>query len=168
MKISIIVAMDENRGIGIKNKLPWHLPKDLKRFRNLTLGHHVIMGRKTYENIGRPLQCRGNIILTYNQNFQAEGCIIVHTPEEALFLAEEYGDDEVFVIGGAEIYTLFLLKADRIYLTIVQTVVEADTFFPRINKTEWTESSVEFFHPDDNDQLPTTFKILDRKNNSSN
>jgi dihydrofolate reductase len=164
MKISLIVAMDENRGIGSENKLPWRLPKDLKRFRNLTLGHHVIMGRKTYESIGRPLQCRGNIILTYNQSYQAEGCIIVHTPDEALFLAETYEDDEVFIIGGAEIYSIFLPKADRLYLTIVNAKVNVDTYFPPIDMDDWVEIYCEIITQGNGDEFPTTFKILDRRN----
>jgi len=162
MKISMILAMDENRGIGFKNKLPWHLSDDLKRFRKLTRGHHVIMGRKTHESIGRVLPCRGNVILTRNYEYQADGCIVVHTLQAALTHANDYGEDEFFIIGGVEIYTEFLPIADRLYLTIVHSQGEADTFFPVIKEAEWIETTSEYYSADDSNDFPTTFKILDR------
>jgi dihydrofolate reductase len=167
MKISMILAMDENRGIGVENKLPWHLSADLKRFSALTRGHHIIMGRKTHESIGKTLPCRRNVILTRNSDYLADGCIVVHTPQAALSLVSEYCEDEVFIIGGAEIYTEFLPEADRLYITIVHTQVEADTFFPVINEDEWIETTSKYYPADDSNNFPNSFKILDRITDSS-
>src|SRR6266508_3978896 len=123
--------MDRKRGIGVDNKLPWRLSADLKRFRELTMGHHVIVGRKTFESIGKPLPGRQMIVVTHNSEFKAEGCIIAASVQAALTVAQERGETEVFVIGGAEIYSQTLEIADRLYLTQVHAHVTADTFFPR-------------------------------------
>ena len=128
--VSIICAMDEERGIGKDNKLLWHVPQDLKRFKELTLGHPVIMGRKTYESIGRPLPGRTNIIVTRDVSYQAAGCKIVHSIEEAIILAKTLDQDEIFIIGGAQIYAEAIGKADKLYLTIVKGKYNADAFFP--------------------------------------
>ena len=122
--------MDEGRGIGKDNKLLWRIPDDMKRFRELTMGHPVIMGRKTYESIGRPLPGRTNIIVTRDASYQAAGCKIVHSIEEAIKLAKSLDQEEIFVIGGAQIYKETIGKADKLYLTIVKGIYDADTFFP--------------------------------------
>lgn len=125
--ISIIAIMGKDREIGVAGQQPWQIPADLTRFRELTTGHTVIMGRRTYEIIGRPLPGRRNIVLSRDHNFQAEGCEIRHSFDEAL---TDCADGEVFVIGGGEIYKQALPIADRLYLTIVDDTPDADTFFP--------------------------------------
>ncbi|HYM65283.1 MAG TPA: dihydrofolate reductase [Candidatus Sulfotelmatobacter sp.] len=124
--INIIAALDEKRGIGKIGKLPWHLPEDLKHFKELTSGHTVIMGRKTFESIGRPLSDRENIVVTQNPQFQAEGATVVHTLGEALDGAK--GD--VFIIGGGQVFYETLQRADKLYLTLVEGDFGCDTFFP--------------------------------------
>lgn len=139
--ISLIVAMDRNRVIGAGGRLPWHIPADLKRFRQLTLGHHVVMGRKTWESIGRPLPGRTNIVLTRQPGFRAEGASVVCSMDDALRLAA--GDTEVFVIGGAEIYALALACADRAYVTEIDAAFGGDTWFPPLPANEWREAARE-------------------------
>lgn len=128
--ISIIAAMDENRGIGRGNKLLWHIPEDLKRFRELTRGHPVIMGRTTFESIGKSLPERTNIIVTRDTTYKAEGCLITHSLEDAIKLAKEKDRHELFIIGGGQIYAQALPSADKLYVTLVQGRYGADTFFP--------------------------------------
>jgi dihydrofolate reductase len=132
MIISIIAAMDEKRAIGRGNRLPWHISRDLERFRSITLGHPVIMGRKTYESIGAPLPGRTNIIITRREDFPAEGCIVVHDLDAAL--AACAGAEEVFFVGGAEIFREAMSLADRVYLTIVHTTIDGDSFFPELRE----------------------------------
>lgn len=128
--ISIIAAIDNQRGIGKQNKLLWRIPADMKRFRKLTNGHPVIMGRKTYESIGKPLPNRVNIIVSRDNAYNVEGCIIAHSVPEAIEKAKEVDTEEVFIIGGAQIYTQALPYADKLYLTLVNSTFDADTFFP--------------------------------------
>lgn len=128
MGINLIVAMSRNRVIGKNNTLPWHIPEDLKYFKEMTTGHTIIMGRKTYESIGKALPNRRNIILTKNHDFLAEGCTVVHSVREAMQLS--IPEDELFVIGGAEIYSLFLPFASKLYITQIHAKIEGDTFFP--------------------------------------
>jgi dihydrofolate reductase len=128
--ISLIAAMAENRVIGRDNAIPWRLPDDLKRFRQITMGHPVIMGRKTFESIAKPLPGRKNIIITRNPDFHPEECIVAHDLRDAL--AECADSDEVFICGGGEIFREALPLADRIYLTVIHEEIEGDTFFPRI------------------------------------
>ncbi|MCI0664606.1 MAG: dihydrofolate reductase [Acidobacteria bacterium] len=169
--VSLIVAMDKNRGIGIDNRLPWRLSADLKRFRELTMGHHIIVGRKTFESIGKPLPGRQTIIVTRNETYQAanastqlsQSCFIVHSVEEAIALARSRGESEVFVCGGAEIYAQVLGFADRLYLTLVETEVDADTFFPEWDESEWVEKESFQHSADEKNQFPFTFKVLERK-----
>jgi dihydrofolate reductase len=130
MIISLIAAMSENRIIGRNNKMPWKLPSDRKRFREITRGHYAIMGRKTFESIGRPLPGRKNIILTRQRNYMVEGCIIAHDLDSAF--AACGGTDEVFICGGGEVFQETIFLADRIHLTIVHAVAEGDTLFPDI------------------------------------
>lgn len=135
---SIIAAASRNNVIGKDNKLPWRLPADLAHFKELTLGHTVILGRKTFESIGRPLPNRRNIVITRNKNFKPEGVEVVHSIEEALSLADD--DNEVFVIGGEEIYKQALPLVDKVYLTKVQAEVDGDAYFPELGD-EWKEVS---------------------------
>ena len=128
--VSMIAAMAENRIIGRDNQMPWHLPQDLKRFRALTSGHPVIMGRKTFESIGKPLPHRENIVITRNSEWKAEGARTATSLEQALEMAREKNPREIFIIGGAEIYRLGLPLADRLYLTLIHQTVEGDAHFP--------------------------------------
>nr|AIA10676.1 dihydrofolate reductase [uncultured bacterium] len=163
MIISLIVAMDRRRGIGIENRLPWRLPADLKRFRELTMGHHLIVGRKTYESIGRPLPGRRMVIVTRDPNYRAEDCLVAHSVEEALARARAQGEPEAFIGGGAEIYAQSLPYANRIYLTVVEAEVEADVFLPRWPEEEWIEEENVYHPPDEKNALPSTFKLLVRR-----
>lgn len=133
--ISLIAAMDENRAIGIDNRLPWHLPADLKRFKALTMGKPIIMGRKTHESIGRPLQGRRNIVLTRNANFQAEGCEQYASLDEAI---DTYADvPEIMIIGGDSLYRQALPRAQRLYLTLIEAAFDGDAWFPAYPVEEW-------------------------------
>jgi len=140
-KLSLIVAIAQNRVIGANNALPWHLPEDLKRFRALTTGHHIIMGRKTYESLNRLLPNRTTIIVTRNADYKVPGALIAHSLAEAITQAGS--DDEVFLIGGAELYRDGLNSADKLYLTEIEASFEGDAFFPEINLAEWAEISRE-------------------------
>lgn len=152
--------MDKNRVIGYKGKLPWNMPTDMKYFRDKTRGKPVIMGRKTYETIGKPLPQRKNIILTHDQNYKVEGCIVVHTIDESLKVA---GDaEEVMVIGGSQIYKEFLTKANRMYLTFIDAKVDGDTYFPEYNIEEWKETSYEEHEKDAENQYDYRFVVLER------
>lgn len=131
--ISFILAMSEDRVIGVKNTLPWHLPADLKYFRQVTTGHPVVMGRKTYESIGKPLPGRENIILTRQADYEVAGCRVIHSMDE--ILGETQG--EMFVIGGAEIFKETLPYADRLYITMIHGAFAGDTYFPEIDPAQW-------------------------------
>lgn len=162
MIISLLVAMDEKRGIGKDGKLPWRLSSDLKRFRELTMGHHIIVGRKTFESIGKPLPGRRTIVVTRNAELQPEGCQVAASMEAAIETARMNGETEAFVIGGADIYAQALDSADRVYLTQVHAVVDADTFFPELNADQWTENDADHYPADDKNQHAFTFRILER------
>ena len=137
----MILAMDENRVIGKDNKLPWHLPAELAYFKRVTMGHPIIMGRKTHESIGRPLPGRVNIVMTRDQEYEAEGVVIVHSVEETMSLLpgimQTSQSAEAFVIGGAEVIRLFWPFADKLYITKIHYAFEGDTFFPEISEAEW-------------------------------
>lgn len=163
MIISLIVAMDEKRGIGKGGKLPWRLPSDLNRFRELTMGHHLIVGRKTFESIGKPLPGRQMIVVSREAGFKAGGCLVAGSVQDALALAQERGETEVFVIGGAEIYAQALGIADRVYLTQVHAEVDADTFFPVLKHEAWTEEQIAFQPADAKNQYSFTIKLLEKK-----
>ncbi len=138
MKISLIVAKSRNNAIGRNNQLLWHLPKDLKHFKKLTSGHHIIMGRKTYESIGRPLPNRVSIVITRNLEYQLEGCLVVNSPQEALQIAKQNTENELFIIGGEEIYRILLPHTHRLYITEVHTEIDGDAFFPQLSD-DWRE-----------------------------
>lgn len=163
MIVSMIVAMDENRGIGKDNRIPWHLPTDLKRFKRLTMGHHIIMGRKTYQSIGKLLPGRKTILLTRNPNVQVQDCIVAHSIEEALSIAANSGEVEVFIIGGGEIYRQSIPFVDRIYLTLVHASFEVDTYFPVLNPDQWEELESVYYPAKEPDSHSYTFKLLARK-----
>ncbi len=167
-KISIVVAMAFNRVIGNKGSLPWYLPADLKRFKKLTTGHFVIMGRKTSESIlkqlGKPLPDRQNIIITENRGYEVPGCYTVHSFREAYYLVTNLTThkEEVFVIGGEKIYQLALPRAKKIYLTLVGARPEGDAYFPEINLQKWLPVSSENHEPDEKNKYPFTFITLER------
>ena len=167
MTLALIAAVASNGVIGKGGGLPWRLPADLARFKALTMGHHVIMGRKTYESIGRPLPGRKMIVITRNPDLQAEGCQIAHSLEEALGISEKAGENEAFVIGGGEIFALALPLADRIYLTRVHTITQADTFFPEFKEVDWSISGLDIHPADEKNQFPSSFKILSKGTGSS-
>ncbi len=160
MIVTIVVAISENHVIGKDNKLLWHLPADLKHFKDITTGHSIIMGRKTYESVGKPLPKRRNIIIT-RQAISIEGCEVVNSVEAALELCK--GEQEVFIVGGAEIYRQSLNLTDRIYLTIVHQTFEGDSFFPEIDPKQWKEVSREDHQPDDRNSLPYSFITLETR-----
>lgn len=160
MRVSLVVAMAENRVIGRDNALPWHLPADLRFFKNLTLGKPIIMGRKTYESIGRPLPGRQNIVLTRDDNFKAPGCDICSSLEQAMLAAGDAG--EVMIIGGAALYDAVLDTADRIYLTEVHSDIQGDTWFPELDPSHWTEISRERHFADERNSMDYSFVTLDR------
>jgi dihydrofolate reductase len=153
--------MAENRVIGVNNMLPWRLPADLRHFRQLTTGHHVIMGRRNYESIGKPLPDRTNIVITRNPAYQAPGCRVKHSLTDAL--REIRDDPEVFIIGGAEIYHQAIADADRIYLTLVHADINGDTFFPEFEVREWHETSRTRHEADEKNPYAYSFVTYDRK-----
>jgi dihydrofolate reductase len=161
--ISLIVSMDEQRGIGNAGTLPWRLSSDLKRFRELTMGHHIIVGRKTFESIGKPLPGRQMIVVTRNEAYRPAGCLVAHSVEDAIQSARERGETEAFICGGAAIYAGALADSDRLYLTLVQAVVDADVFFPEIDQDSWIEKESENHDADERNQYPFTFKLLEKK-----
>ncbi|MFW6282000.1 MAG: dihydrofolate reductase [bacterium] len=163
MSLSIIVAMDKNRVIGCKNKIPWYLPADLQYFKQTTMGSPVIMGRKTFESIGFPLPGRRNIIMTRDENYSAKGCEIVHSLQDVLkiFAGQE---KETFIIGGAEIYRLFLPFADRLYLTIIDYEFSGDTYFPEIDFENWDSIEVKPGVTDDKNPYQYAYHVYERKN----
>jgi len=160
VKIAIVVAMAENRVIGRDNRLPWHLPADLRHFRQVTVGKPVLMGRKTHESIGRPLPERTNIVVTRDRCYESPGCIVVHSIESALRAAGDH--EEVMVIGGTDFYRQMLPKADRIYMTLVHTEFEGDALFPELDEREWREVERVDCAPDENNPLPYSFSLLER------
>lgn len=162
MKISLIVAMSQNRVIGHDNKMPWHLSADLKRFRAITMNSPILMGRKTFESIGKPLDGRTNLILSKNINYQPQGCLVFQSLESALDEAKKYGE-EVFIIGGATLYEIALPLANRLYLTDIQAEFEGDTFFPEFDITDWDEIACEQIDNDEKVDFSYRFLTLEKK-----
>lgn len=163
MIISAIVAVAKNNVIGKDNDIPWYLPADLKYFKKVTLGHHIVMGRKCYESIGRPLPKRTNIVITRNPFFIATGCLVTHNLAEAVKIAEENGEEEVFIIGGGQIYEIAMPHVDRIYLTEVDLEVEGDIVFPEIDMDNWELTWEESHQSDEKNEHDYVFKTLNRK-----
>lgn len=158
--ISLVVAAAENDAIGIDGRLPWHLPDDLRRFKALTLEKPVIMGRKTWESIGRPLPGRRNIVITRQPDYHAEGCEVVAYPAAALLAAAEA--EEIMIIGGSRIYDQFLRRAERIYMTRVHARFDGDAFFPGLDET-WELVSARRHAADDEHEYPFTFELWERQ-----
>lgn len=158
--ISIIVAVAKNGVIGDKNSLLWHLREDMVHFRTTTSGHPVVMGRKTYDSIGRPLPKRTNVVITRDTNLAIEGCTVVHSLEEAVAMFDK--SEEVFIIGGAQIYAQALAIADRIYLTVIDKEYEGDTSFPEIDYSAWKEISREEYVRGEEFEHPFAFITLEK------
>jgi dihydrofolate reductase len=163
-RISLIAAVSTNGVIGRDGTLPWRLPADLKYFRQVTSGHTIVMGRKNYEDIGRPLPERNNIILSRRPGFSAPGCTVVHTLDDAIACARD--DSEVFFIGGAEVYRQMLPRADRLYLTRVQASVKGDTYFPDFDENEWELIRSDPREADEANPYALSFDILERRSSS--
>lgn len=157
MKTSIIVAAAENHVIGKDNRMIWRLSNDMRRFKALTTGHTVIMGRKTFDSLGRPLPNRTNVIITRDSAYQQEGCAVVHSLEEALSLVKATGETEAFIIGGGEIYRQSWNMADTLYLTRVHTILEGDTSVPSVDTIYWTEEEVSRHSADEQNEYDYSF-----------
>jgi len=140
-EIAIIVAMANNRTIGINNTLPWRIPEDLKHFKALTMGHHMIMGRKTFESIGKPLPGRTTVVVSRDRSLKIDGCVVAHSLQEAV--AACANDPQIFMVGGADIYAQALGLADKLYITEIQQDVAGDAWFPEFDRSEWLEMSRE-------------------------
>ncbi|HLP32348.1 MAG TPA: dihydrofolate reductase [Bacteroidia bacterium] len=162
MIISLIVVADEHNGIGKNNQLLCHLPADLKYFKQTTTGHHIVMGRKTYDSVGKPLPNRVNIVITRNSLLSIPGCVVVADLQQAISYAAENGETELFITGGGTIYEQAIGIANRIYLTRIHHNFEADTFFPVIEPTMWKELSSEFNEQDEKNKYDYTFQVLER------
>jgi dihydrofolate reductase len=167
MRVSLIVAHDRNRAIGVNNTLPWRLSGDLKYFKETTMGHHIIMGRTTYSSIGKPLPGRTSIVCTRNAELldspAQEQLFYTASIESAIELARSRGDSECFIIGGGEIYTQALPIVDRIHCTLVDTeVTNADTYFPSLNIEEWGEVSRTTYQSDEKNEYPFSIVVYDR------
>ena len=163
MKISIVVAVAENGVIGNNGQLPWHISTDLKLFKKITKGGAVLMGRKSFESIGRPLPDRTNIIITRQEDYPADDIIVSDSIEEAISIANALEYKEIFIIGGAEIFAQSEPYWDKIYYTLVHLKPEGDTFFPEVEWQDWHQVSVEHFPQGERDDAPITFSVFERK-----
>jgi len=159
--ITIIAAVASNNALGKDNQLIWHLPADLKRFKKVTLGHHIIMGRKTFESLGKPLPNRTTIIITRNKNYKQEGCIVVNSLKQAIEAAK--ADENPYILGGAEIYKQAIEIADKLDITLVEQSFEADAFFPEIDSEIWEETAREDFKADHKNNYNFSFITYLRK-----
>ncbi|MBV8519792.1 MAG: dihydrofolate reductase [Acidobacteria bacterium] len=163
MRAAIIAALTTNNVIGRDNGLPWHLGTDLRRLKSLTLGHHFIMGRKTYESVGKPLPGRTNVVITTRADYAPEGVTVVHSLEDALRLAADARDPEPFIAGGGEIFRLAIHRAQRMYLTRIHAEIEGDAFFPDFDDVnEWHLVDAEHFEADEKNDYPFSFLTYDR------
>ena len=162
MKVSLIVAAAANGTIGRNGRLPWHLPADLQRFKTLTMGHHLIVGRKTFESIGRPLPGRKMVVVTRDERFNADGVDVVRSPAAALELVRGRGETEAFVAGGGELYRELLDRADRIYRTSIEAEVEGDASFPPLDPAAWSLVAHEDHAADDRHAHPFRFETWER------
>ncbi len=159
--LTLIAAAGDNNELGKNNDLVWHLPDDFKRFKKLTSGHHILMGRKTFDSFPQPLPNRTHVVITRQENFKKPGIIVVHSLERAIELTKD--DPQPFVIGGGEIYKMAMDVADKIELTRVHGEFEADTFFPEIDKSQWKLISEEFHEKDEKHQYAFTYLTYERK-----
>lgn len=160
MKISLIVAMDEKNGIGWQNQLPWHLPADLKHFKEMTLGKPIIMGRKTFESIGRPLPQRLNIVLTHQTNLKMNDVVVAHSLEEAISFT---ANQEIMVIGGEHIFRQMFVFANKLYVTKIHHTFKTDTYFPKIDKKIWHSESSVLRKKDESNRFDMTFMTYSKK-----
>ena len=161
--ISLIVAYDKNQGIGKENTLPWKLSEDLKIFKKITENNYIVMGRKTFDSIGRPLPNRKNIIITRDRDYTQEKCLVVHSIQEIINFAESKPHYEIFIIGGAEIYKQFVDIADRLYITQVDTEMEGlDAFFPKWDKVNYKRIGFKEFTKDEKNQFDFTFSVFEK------
>lgn len=158
MILSLAAAVDEGGGIGYQNDLPWKLPSDLQRFKVLTMGHHLLMGRKTYQSIGRPLPGRTMIVLTRNPEFKPEGCLTAGSFQEGLETAEDRGETELYIVGGQSVFEAALPVIDHLYLTRVHARAEADVFFPDFNPEDWVLVCQQRQEADARNEHPHTFR----------
>jgi dihydrofolate reductase len=163
MRISFIVAKSENNVIGINNTLPWHLKADLQNFKKITMGHHMLMGRKTYESIGRPLPGRRSLVVSSEARANQESLFWFTSIFRAIKQAERAGESELFIIGGEKIFKASLALCDRIYLTEVKGDVKGDVYFPQLSMKNWKKVSEQHFAKDAENDHDFTFMILDRK-----
>lgn len=166
IRLSLVCALARNRAIGLNNELPWHLPRDLAHFKAITMGHPIIMGRKTFDSIGRPLPGRRNIVVSRQQNWFRDGVEIVDSLDAAITCASEVVQDlesrEIMLIGGASLYEQAISRAHRLYLTEVHAEVPGDAFFPSFSLDEWREISREEFFPDEKNPIACAFVTYDR------
>lgn len=162
MRIAQVVAVSQNHAIGKDNKLIWHLPADLKHYKEITMGHHMIMGRKTYESIGRPLPGRTTVIITRDKDYKAEGCVIVNSLEEGLEVARSANDAEACIVGGGEIFRQAMHLTDKIYLTVINEHFDGDTFYPELDPKQWNLVKREDFHPDEKNKYYYSFCEYER------
>lgn len=163
MRVSLIWAMTRNRVIGRDNALPWHLPDEMRHFMRTTLGKPVIMGRKQFDSMGRPLPKRANIVMSRNADFAADGVTVVRDLDAAIAVAQALGTDEAMVIGGAEIYALALPRADRLYFTLIDADLEGDTYFPQFDEDAFTLTASEHHPADARHAHAFTIRVLDRR-----
>jgi dihydrofolate reductase len=167
IKVSLIAAVADNGVIGKNNELPWRIKSEFQYFKNTTVGHPIVMGRRSFESLGKPLPKRANIVVTRDKNFKAEGVIVAHSLEDGLRIAKDIAAkdnvDQVFIGGGADIYRLSLPGADRLYLTEVHLKPEGDTLFPTFDRTAWTEVKREFHPAKEGETADYTITVLERK-----
>ena len=160
--IAIVVAAAENNVIGKDNGLIWHLPADLRHFKQITMGHPILMGRKTFESIGKPLPGRTSVIITTQKDYEAEGCLVAHSVAEAVEQARQL-DEDLYIIGGANIYEQTLPITDRVYLTRVHAAFDGDVYFPELDEEDWETVEQEHHEPDEKNKYPYSFLMLQRK-----
>lgn len=163
MIISTIVAKAKNNVIGKDNDIPWYLPADLKYFKKTTLNHHIIMGRKCYQSIGKPLPKRTNVIVTRNPFFIVSNCYVASSVEEALEIAHDNGEEEAIIIGGGEIYKLTASLWDKMYITEVDAEIEGDIYFPEIDEKKWNKVSEDFHEKDAKNEYDYSFLVYEKK-----
>ena len=162
MIISAIAAMARNRVIGLNNQIPWYIPDDLKFFKRTTLDHHILMGRKNFMSLGRPLPKRTNVVITRDPFFISSGCVVVHSVEEAIEVARENGETEAFIIGGGEIYAQTVDLWDKLYLTEVHAEVEGDVYFPEIDLDQWKLLDEDFREAGERNDFDFTIRTYER------
>ncbi len=167
MIISQIVAVSFNHVIGVNRGLPWHMPTDMKYFKEKTWGHHIVMGRRNYKVEGRALPGRVNIVLTHNPDYKIPDGIVVHSLKDAISITEDAGETELFIAGGEDIYKLAMPVTDRIYLTHIHTEVEGDTFYPELDSDVWKEVSCISYKKDDQNPFDYDFLVYERRNKSA-